>query len=415
MLSKFFESRARIQALRDSPAGSLLESFAQTLSETGYRTKTARRHLRAAEHFIYWTHRQGMPLGKLNEQSVAGFERHLSRCHCPHHGCGDRLTVVRGARLFLTYVRDARITNQRSIKTSVHDPALLSAFCQWMRQQRGICDVTLRNYGIYIRALLQRLGEEPSRFNARRLRAFVLQKSRSCGWGTTKNCATVLRMFLRFLIAEGQCAVGLDAAIPTVAHWRLASLPRYLPPKDVERLIASCDRASAVGRRDRAILLLLARLGLRAGDIVHLRVSDIDWKDASIQVCGKGHRHARLPLSQEVGQAIVAYLKKGRPRINADTVFVSARAPLCPFASYRAVSDIVDRALRRAGVVRPSRGAAHLLRHSLATSLLRQGTSLQDIAAVLRHSSIDTTQIYAKVDIQSLRQIAQPWPEVPPC
>jgi integrase/recombinase XerD len=298
-----------IQTVRDTPAGPL-EGFAQALSETGYTTKIARRPLRAAEHFIYWTHRQGISGRNWNEQSLAGFERHLSRCHCPHYGRGDQLSVVRGARLFLTYLRDGRIITRKSIKSPVHDPALLSAFCQWMHQQRGICDVTLRTYSIYIRELLQRLGEEPSRFNARRLRAFVLEKSRSCGWGTTKNCTTVLRMFLRFLIAEGQCAVGLDAAIPPVAHWRLASLPRYLPPKDVEHLIASCDRASAVGRRDRAILLLLARLGLRAGDIVRLRLSDIDWKDASIQVCGKGRRHARLPLTQEVGQAIVAYLKK---------------------------------------------------------------------------------------------------------
>jgi integrase/recombinase XerD len=410
MLSDFFESHARIQALRNGPAGSLLESFAQALSETGYKTKTARGHLRAAEHFIYWTHRQGMPVRELNEQSLVGFERHLSRRHCPHYGHGDQLSVVRGARLFLTYLRDGRIITKKSIQA--HDPALLSAFFHWMRQQRGISDVTLRNYGIYIRELLQWLGEEPGRFDTRRLRAFVLEKCRSCGWGTAKNCANALRMFLRFLIAEGQCAVGLDAAIPAVAHWRLTSLPRYLPPEDVERLIASCDRTSAVGRRDRAILLLLARLGLRAGDIVHLRLSDIDWKDASIQVCGKGRGHARLPLTQEVGQAIVAYLKKGRPRTNADTVFVSARAPLRPFASSDAVSTIVDRALCRAGVVRPSRGAAHLLRHSLATSLLRQGTSLEDIAAILRHSSLETTQIYAKVDIPSLRQIAQPWPEV---
>jgi site-specific recombinase XerD len=222
-------------------------------------------------------------------------------------------------------------------------------------------------------------------------------------------------MFLRFLIAEGQCAVGLDAAIPTAAHWRLASLPRYLPPKDVERLIASCDRGSAVGRRDRAILLLLARLGLRAGDIANLRVSDIDWEGASIQVCGKGRCHTRLPLSQEVGQAIVAYLKNGRPQTSIDAVFISSLAPRHPFGSGGAISDIVKRALRRAGVVRPNRGAAHLLRHSLATSLLRQGTSLQDIAAILRHRSIETTQIYAKVDICSLRQIAQPWPEVQPC
>jgi integrase/recombinase XerD len=281
-----------------------------------------------------------------------------------------------------------------------------------MHQQRGISDVTLSTYSIYIRELLLRIGDQPSRFNTRRLREFILEKSRSWGRGAAKNCTTAVRMFLRFLIAEGQCAVGLDAAIPTLAHWRLASLPRYLPPKDVERLIASCDRASAVGRRDRAILLLLARVGLRAGDIVRLRLSDVDWKTGSIQVCGKGRRHTRLPLTREVGQAIVAYLKKGRTRTNADALFVRCRAPFCAFQGPAAISDLVDKALRRAGVVRPSRGAAHLLRHSLATSMLWQGNSLEDIAAVLRHSSVETTQIYAKVDIPTLRKIAQPWPEV---
>ncbi len=412
MLSEFFKSRARIQALRDGPAGSLLENFTQALSEAGYARRIARRHLRAAEHFLYWTHRHGIPVCKLNEQSLARFDRHLSRCHCPHYGHADHWSLVRGARLFLTYLRDVRIITLPSVEPPVHDPALLSAFCQWMHQQRGTCDVTLSTYSIYIRELLRRLGEEPSRFDARRLRAFVLEKSRSCGWATAKNCAKVLRMFLRFLIAEGQCAVGLDAAIPTLAHWRMASLPRYLPQEDVEHLIASCDRASAVGRRDRAILLLLARLGLRAGDIVHLRLSDIDWKGASIQVCGKGRRPTRLPLTQEVGRAIVAYLKKGRPRTNADTLFMHCRAPFCALGSSGAVTMIVDKAFRHAGVVRPSRGAAHLLRHSLATSMLRQGASLKDIAAILRHSSMETTQIYAKVDITALQQIAQPWPEV---
>jgi len=144
---------------------------------------------------------------------------------------------------------------------------------------------------------------------------------------------------------------------------------------------------------------------------VHLRLSDIDWKGASVFVSGKGRCPTRLPLTQEVGQAIVAHLKKGRPR-NVDTLFLHSRAPYCAFGSSATVSHIVDRALRRAGVVRPSRGAAHLLRHSLATSLLRQGASLQDIATILRHRSIATTQIYAKVDIPSLQEIAQPWPEV---
>jgi site-specific recombinase XerD len=222
-------------------------------------------------------------------------------------------------------------------------------------------------------------------------------------------------MFVRFMVAEGRCAAGLEGAIPTLAHWRLAALPRYLQPEEVERLIASCDPGSPVGRRDRAILLLLARLGLRAGDIVHLCLNDIDWKEACIHVCGKGRRHAQLPLTQEIGEAIVAYLQNGRPPTKADTLFVRCRAPFRALGSHSAVSVIVDRALKRAKVVRPSRGAAHLLRHSVATSMLRQGASLQDIAAILRHRSVETTQIYAKVDIAALRQIAQPWPEVQPC
>jgi integrase/recombinase XerD len=412
MRSAFFKSRLRIQAVWGGPAGPLLKGFAQALADAGYSTIIARKHLRAAEHLIYWIYRRGIPACKLNEQWLARFGRHLSRCRCRHYAHADQRRVVHAAHLFLTYVRDARITNHRSIQPSNDESALVSRFCHWMRQQRGTRDGTLHNYRIHIRELLKRLGEEPCRFDARRLRAFVLEKSRSCTRGTVQNCVHALRMFLRFLIAEGQCTVGLDGAIPTVAHWRLASLPRYLPPKDVECLIASCNRTSAVGRRDRAILLLLARLGLRAGDIVHLRLSDIDWKGASIQVCGKGSRHARLPLTQEVGQAIVAYLQKGRPRSESDTLFIRCRPPFCAFRSSVAISDVVDRALRRAGVVRPSRGAAHLLRHSLATSLLQQGTSLEDIGSILRHSSSETTQIYAKVDIASLRQIAQPWPEV---
>jgi site-specific recombinase XerD len=368
-----------------------------------------------AEHFIYWTHRHGMPVRELNEQSVTRFEHHLGRCRCPRSGHAAPAHVVHGGRVFLTYLRDTRLIAQCAVKPPDHDPVLLSAFCQWMHQERGACHATLYNYSIHIRKLLREFGEEPSRFDARRLRAFVLEKSRVSGWAAAKTCTTGLRMFVRFLIAEGHCAVGLEAAIPTLAHWRLAALPRYLQPEEVERLIASCDRASPVGRRDRAILLLLARLGLRAGDIVNFRLSDIDWKGAGIHVCGKGRRHTRLPLTQEVGQAIVAYLQDSRPRTNADMLFVRCRAPFRAFGSHCAVSDIVDRALRRAGVARPSRGAAHLLRHSVATSMLRQGASLQDIAAILRHRSVETTQIYAKVDIAALRQIAQPWPEVQPC
>jgi site-specific recombinase XerD len=317
--------------------------------------------------------------------------------------------------LFVGHLRGAEHPDIRLTRSVPPEPALFKSFCEWMRKQRGTTDLALYNYSIPIKALIRLCGEDPSQLDARCLREFVLAQSRTSGWATAKRCTTALRMFLRFLVADGQCPAALLGAIPTLAHWRLGVVPRCLPPADVERLIASCDLSLPVGKRDRAILLLLARLGLRAGDVVHLRLQDIDWQGAWIHVCGKGRQQVRLPLSQEVGQAIVTYLQEGRPPARTDAVFLRSRAPFRALRSHCAVSVLVDRAMRRAGIKRPARGAAHLLRHSIASSMLRQGASLQEIAALLRHRSVETTQVYAKVDVTGLMQIAQPWVEMPSC
>jgi len=417
MLEKFFDSSARglarVRGLRNGLHGSLLDSFSTDLLHSRYANITARKHLRSAEHFFHWASRNGVLLPQWNEDALERFGRHLRqhRCAYGHSRPENQLT---GASLFLTHLQVSGRIDSQPVGRAV-DPALLTAFRHWMREQRGTQDKTLDNYDIPIRALLKHVGEDPKRLDARSLRLCFLKHCDGKGHAVIKHGATALRMFVRFLIAEGRCPAGLEAAIPLVPHWRLSSLPRYLQPEEVERIVASCDSTTAVGKRDRAILLLLARLGLRAGDIVQLHLSDIDWKGAWVQVCGKSRRQTRLPLTQEVGDAIVAYLQDGRPQTDGDRVFVCCRAPFRPFASHAAVSVIVDQAMRRAGVEPPGRGAAHLLRHSVATSLLRQGVSLQDIAAVLRHRSIQTTQIYAKVDISTLHQIAQSWPEVQPC
>lgn len=415
MLSQYLVSPFRIGTLKGGPAGAQVESFAQRLYESGYAQITARRHLRAVEHFVYWVGRTGTSLSDLTEESVERFGCHLRQRACAHFGHADR-NQLQSAHLFLRHLKHAGVvSSDHDVANTAQSPTLLLGFCEWMRQLRGTCEATLCTYGIHIRRLLDRLGEEPGKFDASNLRNFVMETHQECGWAAAKSCTTALRMFLRFLIAEGKCRVGLDAAIPVLAHWRLDSLPRYLSEDEVERLIASCDPESPTGRRDRAILLLLARLGLRAGDIVQLQLSDIDWREACIHVCGKGRRHSQLPLTQELGCALLQYLEHGRPRTEAEAVFVTYRAPFRAFSSHSAVSVIVDRALCRARVARPSRGAAHLLRHSVASSMLRHGASLKDIALLLRHSSIETTQIYAKVDVLALRKIAQPWPEVKPC
>lgn len=413
MFATYFNGAARVQALRSGPFGTRLEDFSTHLHRCGYSTVSARRHLRSAEHFARWASRRP---GRLDDaQAVAKFGGHLSRCRCGRYACGDRQGVVAGARLFLDYLHDTKQIDVRAHDPAKVEPPLLKSFGEWMRKQRGTTEATLGNYGRPIRALIDHFGENLSDLNARELREFVLERTRNCGWVVAKHCTTALRMFLRFLIAQGRCSASLLDAIPTLAHWRLSSVPRCLPAEDVQRLIASCDVSTPVGLRDRAILLLMARLGLRAGDIVQMRLQDIDWKGASISVCGKSGQQARLPLSQEVGQAIVAYLQEGRPTSSADALFLRARAPIRALRSHCAISVLVDRAIRRAGINRPGRGAAHLLRHSLASSMLRQGAALQDIATLLRHRSIETTQIYAKVDVTGLMRIAQPWVEVAPC
>jgi site-specific recombinase XerD len=225
---------------------------------------------------------------------------------------------------------------------------------------------------------------------------------------------TCLRGFLRYLTARGQCSPDLTEAVPKLPTWRMARLPRYLAANDVERVIAACDKPEGTALRNRALLLLLARLGLRSHEVVGLRLGDIDWQAGRLRVRGKGGCETRLPLPQEAGDAILGYLKAERPTAPTDYVFLTSRAPIGPLHT-SGLRDVVARAIERAGVQAPSRGP-HLLRHSLATRLLREGATLDTIGAVLRHRDVDTTALYAKVDVDLLRQMAQPWPAaVLPC
>jgi len=415
MLSHFFERPARIREIRCSPSGPLIEGFSDYLNQNGYAEISARRHIRSAEHIVCWATRGDLSVSDLDDQALKRFGDHLKRCRCGRYSCANRIDILTGARMFLRHSQGVDMAVIRVPDPTDSKPKLLESFCQWMRENRGSSELTLYNYGLPIRDLIRRFGENPSKLDAQGMRKFVLNRSRSSGWATAKRCTTALRMFLRFLIAEGRCRAGLLGAIPVLAHWRLSSLPRYVSPEAVERVIDSCDVSSPLGKRDRAILLLLARLGLRAGDIVQMRLEDIDWKGAWVHVSGKGRRQTRLPLTQEVGDAIVSYVQEGRPRSHTDRLFLRSRAPFRGFRSHPAVSVIVATAFRRAGINRPGTGAAHLLRHSIASSMLRQGASLQELSALLRHRSIETTQIYAKIDVTALQQIAQSWPEVWPC
>jgi len=236
-----------------------------------------------------------------------------------------------------------------------------------------------------------------------------MARASTCGRGTIEKMTTSLRAFLRYVAVQGHCQTGLDNAVPTYAHWQLAEIPRYLSGEQVSRLIAACDGDASARRRDRAIVLLLVRLGLRAGDVAQLRLVDIEWQVGSLRVTGKSRHEVRLPLPQDVGDAIAAYLEYRSSCCRSDHVFLSTIAPYRPFLSGDGVSSVVRRIMKRAGVMSPVKGA-HALRHTAATEMLRHGVPLDKIGLVLRHSGIDTTARYAKADVTLLKQVAQPWP-----
>jgi site-specific recombinase XerD len=415
MLICYFARPSRIEELRGNPGGHLLEGFAKELSESRYQWVAARKHIRAAEHFLHWIAHQKLSGTSVEERYAQQFLDHLKRCRCRgHHPPLKPHRQKYSIDLWFVYLRRAGIvrtpTPVEGTETSV-----LSTFCDWMRQQRGVSHTTLSIYRFELRSFLTELGQDPRLYNARNLRGFVLNKSRHSGWASTRKSICAIRMFLRFLISQGRCPASLYASVPSFVHWRLSALPRYLQPDRVEQIIASADPKTPIGSRNRAIFLLLARLGLRAGDVVRLRFSDLDWKESMIRVSGKGRRETVLPLSQEVGDALAAYIKDHRPPANTDAVFVRASAPYRAFNESGAISIMVARAMRSVGIECSKPGAAHVLRHSVASSMLREGVSLQEIAAVLRHRSLLTTEIYAKVDVVSLRQVSQPWPEVTAC
>ncbi len=289
---------------------------------------------------------------------------------------------------------------------------MLREFYSWMLEHRGVTRVTLDVYQRVLEEFVATVGNNPSAYSPRTLREFVLTRGARHGSSYAKLGATAVRSYLRFLGVTGRCKVGLEYALPAHASRKLSSIPKFLVSEDVDRLVASCS-TDKTGLRDKAVILLLSRLGLRGGDVVRLRLTDIDWENGKIKVCGKGRRHELLPLPQQVGKAILRYLQKSRPACKASELFVTVLPPYRKL-SYQAVGGIVRRAIDRSGVSAPACGA-HVLRHSAATTMLRQGASLASIGSVLRHRSPQTTTQYAKVDIAMLSTIAQSWPGVASC
>ena len=389
-----------------------IEGFVSELLSAGYSLLSTRDYARSALHLGRWMDARGIGVCELSDTTVAKFGRH--RCVCPG-ACGhgrrpSRRYVARIPR-FVDHLRHLGLVPRVAPQPTAVVANPLVEFREWMLRHRGVTVWTIDRYERLVSRMLPALGDDPSSYDAALIRRVFLDETRGLSRAYAKCFVSALRAFLRFLAVEGRCRPDLDRAVPTIPEWRLSALPRYIAPRDIERVIASCDLSKTCGIRDRAVLLLLARLGLRAGDIMNMTRDDLDWNAAAVRVRGKGRKEIRLPLPQDVGDALLDYLVRARPTTETARVFLCANAPVRPFAN-PVVSDIVRLALKRAGITDPPSRGANLLRHSAATAMLRAGASLDAIATVLRHESTDTTAHYAKVDVELLRSVAQPWPEV---
>ena len=415
MLDSYFVAPKTLSRLRSGTFGPYLDDFAEELVARGYSRWTAARYLRSAAHLGRFVQLQGVALGAVNGRTLESYRQHLLCCGCPRP-YSEKVNphAFCGAKLFVEHLRGAGVLAEVLEKPAEAEPPLIESFGHWLQQHRGVSTHTRRQHCRRAADFLRSLGEDPSRYDAHGIREFFVGRLPAPSRSSAQALAASLRAFLRYLIVQGLCRPGLDQAVPALAGWRLAGLPQCLSASEVARLLAACDGESVARIRDRAIILLLVRLGLRAGDVAELRLTDIDWEDGSFVVSGKSRREARLPLPQEVGDALLSYLER-RPAANTDYIFLRLIAPIGPLCRGDAVSSVVKRVMRRASVTAPARGA-HILRHTAAREMLRQGVSLYEVGSLLRHQSIETTAYYyAKVDLTLLRRVAQPWPEVSGC
>jgi site-specific recombinase XerD len=393
----------------EGPIAAQIDSFARSMSLQGYSLVSIHRQVFLAACFSRWLKQKGIGLRSISSGHPAQYLRYRARHARPCRGDGAALS-----HLIDFLRRDGVIPGEKKVACQP-TPAerCAQAFGRYLLEERALARTTIINYVPFIRSFLEdRFG--PGRVALSRLCAsdvvkFVQRQAPRLHMKRAKLMTTALRSFLNYGKYLGEVSLDLAAAVPIVANWSMTSIPRAISAEHVRQLLASIDQRTAVGRRDYAILLLLARLGLRSGEVAFLELDDIDWNTGQVSVRSKGGQRNTMPLPIEVGRAVAAYLRKGRPASSSRRVFLRAKAPVRAFLGASGVGSIVRHSLERAGIHATTKGT-HQFRHGLATEMLRRGASLGEIGELLGHRHPQTTKIYTKVDIKALRTLALPWP-----
>jgi site-specific recombinase XerD len=385
--------------------GAYVDGYRSRLLSLGYTPGTVRGQLKVLGQLGRWMASEGVEPAQLNADRLAAF---LAARRVEGHA---RVPSVRSFIPLLEYLADERVLAAEVALPPHGMDALLEEYGNWLVVDRGLAPATVLRYEKTARRFLdQRAVKDAGDVRSLAMTdvvGFLLPEVSRVSVGAAKGRVTELRSLLRFLFLKGLTPVALGTAVPPVAGWHDTGIPARLMPGDVQRLLDSCDRSDPGGVRDFAVLTLVARLGLRSAEVAKLQVGDLDWRGGEVVVRGKSRRQDRLPLPCDVGDALVAYLTRSRPATRIREVFLTCKAPLRAIRP-DLVSDVTRRACDRAGIPRVG---AHRLRHTLATELLARGATLVEVSQVLRHRDLATTAIYAKVDLATLRRLAQPWPK----
>jgi site-specific recombinase XerD len=408
MFVHLLEQRGVIPAARQRDVGLHLAPYIAAQKAQGYAAKVVERIDFDARHLAYWVGRNAN-WDQIDSGVVERFAHH--DCSCPRAMSGrpGHSAVAlrrRNTARFLAYLAGEGVIKLPSDKPKLDER--LTAYCQWLATARALPPTTIKKNLREVKRWYGRICGKGVMCSTATLRSILLDQDPSRSQGAINGTVSALRSFVRFLIAKGECPPDRLAALTVAPKRYPKQVPRYIDRASVEQIIASCDTTTSTGLRDRALILLLARLGLRAGDVVAMQLNDIDWRRGAIRVAGKSPRVARLPLPQDAGEAILAYIEHVRPNLTDKHLFLGIKAPYRAFAGASNICQIVKKAVERAGLTGIPSGS-HVFRHSLATSMLREGSTLEAIGTVLRHAKPDTTAIYAKVDLNMLGEVTQPW------
>jgi len=397
------------QPIESGPTGPLspfILRYMALIQSQGYARSSQPYHLTLLELFDAWLARRHMPLDRISEELVAEFLDQRVRTEWVH------VSAPATMRRLLAMLRDDGVVAAPVLTLSLIDQAV-AKYERFLVGERALSPATAVSWIAFVRRLLsEKFGDGPvelEKLNASDVIAFIQRHARRYGSSYARKLVASTRSFLRYLHYKGLHPQDLATSVPRVARWSLSALPKHLPADQVKRVLKACDRRTPLGRRNHVILLLLARLGLRAGEVIRLRLEDIDWGHACLLVRGKAGRSAQLPLPGDVACAMAQYIRRDRPRCDCRSIFIRDYAPLDGLSKANSIAKIVWQALKNAGV-KSARAGAHLLRHSLATDMLSRGASLDEIGEILRHRSADTTAIYAKADLKALRSLAVAWP-----